>query len=95
MYADDIILLSESKEGLQSALDVLQKFCMSWKLEVNSQKSKIIVFNSNGKSFLNHFKIGNKTLETVKSYCYLGITINFTGNLNLSKTILMDKGRKA
>ena len=95
MYADDIILLSESQEGLQKSLDILNNFCSSWKLEVNKQKSKIIVFNSNGKSHFNHFHINNEKLETVKSYCYLGIVISYTGNLNLSKTHLMEKGRKA
>lgn len=95
MYADDIILLSESKEGLQKALDVLGNFCSSWKLKINDKKSKVIVFNSNGKTHKNYFKINNESIETVKSYCYLGILVSYTGNLNLSKTNLMEKGRKA
>lgn len=70
LYADDLILLSESQEGLQNALNILNNFCLSWKLDVNKQKSKIIFFNSNGKSHLNQFKIDNEILETVKSYCY-------------------------
>lgn len=71
MYADDIILLSESQEGLQKALDTLNNFCISWKLNVNKQKSKIVIFNSNGKSHINQFKIDNEIIETVKSYCYI------------------------
>jgi hypothetical protein len=31
----------------------------------------------------------------VKSYCYLGLNIKYTGNLNMSSKILMKKGRKA
>jgi hypothetical protein len=31
----------------------------------------------------------------VKSYCYLGLNIKYTGNLNMSSKILMEKGRKA
>ena len=95
LYADDIILLSSTQEGLQNALDILQKFCESWKLEVNMQKSKVMIFNSNGKTFLNSFKFNKNYLETVKSYCYLGITIKYTGNFNVSPQILMEKGRKA
>jgi hypothetical protein len=34
LYADNIILVSESREGLQNGLNVLSKFCSSWKLEV-------------------------------------------------------------
>ena len=40
------------------------------------KKSKIIIFNSNDKSFLNHFKLDNEYLETVKSYCYLVVTVS-------------------
>jgi hypothetical protein len=96
LYADNIILVSESKEGLQHGLNVLSKFGSSWKLEVNTNKSKIMIFNSNGKSFLNHFKLDNEEyLETVKSYCYLGVTVIYTGNLSQTSKNLMEKGRKA
>ena len=37
-YADDIILLSTSKEGLQKALDTTEKYFKKWKLEVNHKK---------------------------------------------------------
>jgi hypothetical protein len=36
LYADDIILLSSTQEGLQNV-------CSSWKLDVNQEKSKAIV----------------------------------------------------
>ena len=35
LYADDIILLSSTQEGLQNSLDVLSNFCSSWKLDVS------------------------------------------------------------
>jgi hypothetical protein len=39
LYADDIMLVSESEEGFQNGLNVLSKFCSSWKLEVNTKKN--------------------------------------------------------
>jgi hypothetical protein len=33
------MLVSESEEGFQNGLNVLSKFCSSWKLEVNTKKS--------------------------------------------------------
>ena len=63
LYADDIILLSSTQGGLQKSLDVLEKFCTSWKLEVNEQISKVILFNSNGKSYLNKFQFKNNIIE--------------------------------
>ena len=43
MYADDLILISESKEGLQKQINKLSEYCDKWKLEVNVKKSKIKV----------------------------------------------------
>jgi hypothetical protein len=39
LYADDLLLLSESKEGLQSCLDSLKAYCDRWKLKVNLNKT--------------------------------------------------------
>ena len=95
LYADNIILLSSTQEGLQNSLNVLSNFCSSWKLDVNQEKSKAIVFNSNGKTYMNSFNLTGKHLETVKSYCYLGVTIKYTGNLNISSKLLMEKEYKS
>ena len=95
LYADDLVLLSSCPNGLQKCLDALQDFCTSWKLEVNIDKSKVLIFNSNGKSFLNYFSYNNKTVETVNQYCYLGVILKCNGNFNLAISTLTEKARKA
>lgn len=50
-YADDIVLISENKEGFQNCLDTLYDYCTLWNLQVNDDKSKIIVLNSKGITF--------------------------------------------
>ena len=35
MYADDLIILSTSKENLQKNLNLLNEYCNKWKLEIN------------------------------------------------------------
>ena len=95
LYADDIILLSSSEQGLQRSLNVLNEFSNDWKLEVNHEKSKVIVFNSNGKLLINKFKFQDKVLETIKSYCYIGITIKYTRGIVGSSHLLMQKDRKS
>ena len=82
LYADDIILLSESNDGLQHCLDRLHNFCSSWNLEVNVEKSKVVVFNSNGKTHKNCFLYDGNIVETVDKQCYLGITMKCNGNFN-------------
>ena len=49
LYADDLILLSESESGLQRCLDRLLLYCTNWNLSVNVDKSKVMIFNKNGK----------------------------------------------
>ena len=49
MYADDIVLLSTSSEGLQQRLNVLNDFCQEWCLDLNVSKTKILIFNKTGK----------------------------------------------
>ena len=43
LYADDLIILSRSKTGLQNCLDKLSSFCTSWMMKINP-KNKNYVF---------------------------------------------------
>ena len=45
LYADDTILLAETGQELQAALNALGHYCKIWKLKVNVSKSKVMVFN--------------------------------------------------
>jgi hypothetical protein len=44
MYADDLVLFSETADGLQSQLDALYVYANVWGLKVNVNKSKIVCF---------------------------------------------------
>ena len=48
MYADDLVILSESENGLQECLNRLQKYTLEWHLSINMKKTKIISFTKNG-----------------------------------------------
>ena len=50
LYADDIILFGNSPEDLQKSLTILEKYCSKWKLTVNTNKTKIMVFRKGGDS---------------------------------------------
>ena len=49
MYADDIIILSIIKVGLQNRLNSLQKYTENWKLQVNTEKMQVSTLNKGGK----------------------------------------------
>ena len=44
LYADDLLIISESEEGLQNCISILEQYCNRWKLEVNLDKTKVIIF---------------------------------------------------
>ena len=76
-YADDTVILSSSPEGLQKCIECLEKFCESKTLEVNTTKTKCMVFQNKSRKYTKHqFRINNKVLDNVTEFTYLGITIN-------------------
>ena len=95
MYADDVILLSSSADGLQSKLDKLNVYCKDWCLDINVKKTKIIVFNKSGKQFNYLFKFHNKILECVPHYKYLGLHFSSSGSFSYAKSELYKKGLRA
>ena len=46
LYADDIVLLSNCEEGLQSMSVMLGEWCSKWGLTINGNKSKVMHFRS-------------------------------------------------
>ena len=72
LYADHLIIISRSKIGLQNCLYTLSSFCNSWMLDINSKKTKVIIFQKRGKKNSNlEFHIGKETINIVHEYTYL------------------------
>jgi sorting nexin-29 len=85
LYADDTVILSESESDLQAQLDAFHEYCLTWKLKVNIDKTKIVIFGS-GRTHQNlSFKYDGSEIEVVKHFNYLGIISSKTGNFNLAK----------
>ena len=49
LYADHFIIISRSKIGLQNCLNTLSSFCNSWMLDINSKKTKVMIFQKRAK----------------------------------------------
>ena len=68
MFADHIVLLSKSVEGLQNALNCLSGFCLRWNLKFNINKTKVIIFNKSGKILKGFsFTFDDQTVEVVNN----------------------------
>ena len=96
IYADDVLLLSESKEGLQSCLNSLQMYCDYWKLKINIDKTKVMIFSA-GKIKKENIqcKLNDSVIEIVDKYKYLGIVIFYNGNLKHAAEHMYQKSLKA
>ena len=44
LFADDMVILGKDKNDLQTSLDLLEMYCHKWGLQVNTDKTKIVVF---------------------------------------------------
>ena len=86
LYADDVILLSQSKVGLQNCLKKLKNYCADWCLDVNLDKTKVLVFNKACKLYKHKFKFNDKTVESVREYKYLGVTFCISGSFSVTSS---------
>ena len=76
LFADDIVLLSETVIGLQTQLNSLYRAVMQLQLKVNMDKSNIVVIRKGG--YLAAREIwyyGNEKMCVVNVYKYLCISI--------------------
>ena len=85
LWADDLVLLALDERTLQTLLNILQNYCTKWGLTVNMKKTKIMIFNKGGKHLRPsmNLHLGEETLETCDTYCYLGIVFVPSGKFKL------------
>ena len=76
MYADDLIIMSTTLEGLQKSLDALNGYCKKWKLNINYKKTKSMVFSKGNNIKKINLTINSNNIENTKEVKYLGISIN-------------------
>ena len=85
MYADDLLILSPSLNGLQCLLDVCTDYGSKYYITFNAKKTCCIVV---GKSFSNYDKlpimhIGGMCISWVTTFKYLGIVFVAKKNLHV------------
>ena len=95
LYADDLVILSQSKEGLQRCIDKAFEFSELKRLTISVKKSKTMIFNTSGKFFKEYFTLNGNPLEPVQTFCYLGFEVKCSGIVTHARNILNDKGNKA
>jgi hypothetical protein len=86
LYADDLIILSQSKSGLQNCLHQLNEWCRKWLMEVNTKKTKIMIFQKHNSKLPNlNFYIGDNRVDITKEYTYLGLKLVLNGKFKTAQ----------
>ena len=99
LWADDLLIMSRSAIGLQNAISKTKSFYDSLGLEVNKQKSKVMILNGRGlkldKVPEHQFYIGSDHIQVVDTYQYLGFSLKSSGSVQYSVGELYDKASRA
>ena len=94
-WADDIVLFSESEEGLQKMLKTMEKYCEENELVLNTDKTKCMIFNKTGRLLRKKFHFNKIPLENVREFKYLGFMLTPSGEINSGLQDLRDRALKA
>jgi len=98
LYADDLVLMSRSKEGLQQQLDALASFCQYKDMEVNLSKTQIVVFRPRGRPAQPgwQWQYDGRPVIVSTEFRYLGIIFHETdGVVRVAISTLATAARRA
>ena len=80
---------------MQSALDKLNTYCDKWNLDINVEKTKIMIFNKSGRMLKQHkFLINNTHISATDTYKYLGTIFKPSGSFSATVKHLSNKATK-
>ena len=95
MYADDLVLISKTKHGLQLGMNVLYEFCFANTLTVNTNKRKVMYVSKRNPASLPVIHYNNMPLKWVDSFRYLGVNIHRTNKLSKGLKLIWHRAKKA
>ena len=90
-WADDLLLLSTSKQGLQQSLEKVKAYSYKWGLVVNTEKTKTMVLSKQTYTPV-CFEYGGVPLQAAKNINYLGFVISGNGKY---RKLINDRVMKA
>ena len=94
LYADDTVIFATDEKSFQHCLNVFHEYSKLWKLDINYDKTKILIFGTRNDDRFD-FRIGENKISICKDFKYLGVV--FTKSRSFSKAIKhnYDQAKKA
>ena len=94
MWLYDTIIISEDPEDFQNCMNSYLDYCAAWKVNINFNKTKIIIFGARNIDKYN-FRMGDNKIEIIKQYKYLGVVFSSTGSFLNTRKHIAEQARKA
>ena len=94
LYADDTVIFGVDETSFQKNLDIFYEYAKMWKLDINYDKTKILVFGTRNDDRF-HFKIGNNEISICKEFKYLGVVFTKSRSFSKTKKHNYDQAKKA
>ena len=89
------MILAENPNDLQASLNEMEKYCDTFDLHINVNKTKILIF-SRGKLRKHHiFNFCEHILDTVDKYNYLGLVFNYNAKFKIGCRAMFSLLKKA
>ena len=95
IWADDILLLSRTEEGLRNMLTALKDYSVNNGMTVNTKKTQTIIFNKSGRHIRRTFYLGKSKLESTREYKYLGFIVTPSGEIGTGLKDLKNRALRA
>ena len=95
LFADDTVLFSNNMSDLQTTLNIFESYCRTWKLTVNTNKTKIMIFSGGRMPKNQKFYFKGKEIEIVNEYKYLGIFLARSGSFLKAKNHIVEQANNA
>jgi hypothetical protein len=95
LYADDVILISNSKLGLQTSVASLENFCRDYGFKINELKCEFMIFEKSRRMTVESLKIGNLELKNIPVLRYLGIWFERNGKWSKHIELTVAKAKVA
>ena len=94
LYADDTVIFGTDENQFQANLDLFFEYATTWKLDINYDKTKIMIFGTRNDDRF-EFKLGTHAISICKEFKYLGVIFSKNWSFHSAIKHNVEHGRKA
>ena len=94
LYADNSVLVAETREHIQDILSVFERVCDSMGLKINVRKSKVLMVEKDQMGSCEKVRVNGEEIQEVDKFNYLEVMISTDGGMGDKVPHRVPEGRK-